>query len=53
MDIAVRSGFFCAQPAMEAMGAHDGAVRVSGYVYNTLDDVKMFGEALGKLRALY
>ncbi|NYZ74062.1 aminotransferase class V-fold PLP-dependent enzyme [Candidatus Micrarchaeota archaeon] len=53
MDIAVRSGFFCAQPGMEAMGAHDGAVRASGYVYNTLDDVKRFGEALAKVKALY
>jgi len=53
MDVAVRSGFFCAQPAMEAMGAREGAVRVSGYIYNTLDDVKRFGESLGKVKALY
>ncbi len=53
MDIAVRSGFFCAQPAMEAMGARGGAVRASGYVYNTLEDMKKFGDALGKVKALY
>jgi len=52
-NIAVRSGFFCAQPAMEALGARDGAVRASAYVYNTLDDVRKFGDALLKLGKLY
>lgn len=52
-DIAVRSGFFCAQPAMEALGAKDGAVRASCYVYNTIDEVNKFGEALQKLKGLY
>ncbi len=51
--IAVRSGFFCAQPAIEAMGAKDGAVRVSGYVYNTPEDVKTFGDALEKIGVVY
>lgn len=52
-DIAVRSGFFCAQPALEALGARDGAVRASGYVYNTIEDVKKLGAALQKLKQLY
>lgn len=51
--IAVRSGFFCAQPAVESLGAKQGAVRVSGYVYNDVEDVKTFGEALQKLSVLY
>jgi cysteine desulfurase/selenocysteine lyase len=51
--IAVRSGFFCAQPAMEAMGAKDGAVRASCYIYNSPDDVRKLGEALKKIAALY
>jgi cysteine desulfurase/selenocysteine lyase len=51
--IAVRSGFFCAQPALEAVGAKDGAVRVSGYVYNTVDDVKRFGEILERIGKIY
>ncbi|MFH0885010.1 MAG: cysteine desulfurase [Candidatus Micrarchaeota archaeon] len=51
--IAVRSGFFCAQPAMEAMGAKDGAVRASCYIYNTSEDVRKLGEALKKIAALY
>ncbi len=52
-NIAVRSGFFCAQPGVEAMGAKEGAVRASCYVYNTADEVKRFGEALRKLKQLY
>jgi cysteine desulfurase/selenocysteine lyase len=52
-DIAVRSGFFCAQPAMEALGAKQGAVRVSGYIYNSVEDVRRFGESLRKLAKLY
>jgi cysteine desulfurase/selenocysteine lyase len=52
-DIAVRSGFFCAQPAMEAVGAKDGAVRASAYVYNNPDDIKKFGEAMQKISVLY
>lgn len=52
-NIAVRSGFFCAQPALEALGAKDGAVRASGYIYNTLEDVRKFGDALQKLGQLY
>ncbi len=52
-NIAVRSGYFCAQPAMEALGAKDGAVRASLYIYNTLDEVRQFGEALQKIAMLY
>ncbi len=51
--IAVRSGFFCAQPAMEALGAKDGAARASAYIYNTKDDARKLGEALAKFGALY
>ena len=53
LGVAVRSGFFCAQPAIEAMGAKDGAVRASAYVYNTPEDIQRFGEALAKTKALY
>jgi len=38
---------------MEALGAKDGAVRASAYVYNTLDDIKKLGETLQKAKALY
>jgi len=53
MGIAVRSGFFCAQMAVEAMGAKAGAVRASAYVYNTDEDIKKFGDALAKAKTLY
>lgn len=51
--IATRSGFFCAQPAMEAMGAMQGAVRASCYIYNDSDDLRKLGESLEKIRTLY
>jgi cysteine desulfurase/selenocysteine lyase len=51
--MAVRSGFFCAQPAMESLGAKNGAVRASAYIYNTEDDIRKLGEELEKLGALY
>ena len=51
--IALRSGFFCAQPAMEALGAKEGAVRASAYVYNGSDDIRKLGESLKKAAALY
>ncbi|MEW6721867.1 MAG: cysteine desulfurase [Candidatus Micrarchaeota archaeon] len=51
--VAVRSGFFCAQPAMEALGAKEGAVRASCYVYNNADDIKKFRDALLKIGSLY
>ncbi len=52
-NIAVRSGVFCAQPAMEAMGAKDGAVRASLYIYNTEEEIEKFGERLRKISQLY
>lgn len=52
-NIAVRSGLFCAQPAMEAMGAKDGAVRVSLYLYNTLAEIDSFEEKMKKIAQLY
>ncbi|MGC8851206.1 MAG: aminotransferase class V-fold PLP-dependent enzyme [Candidatus Micrarchaeia archaeon] len=52
-SIAVRSGMFCAQPAVEHLGAINGAVRASLYFYNTLEEVSLFGEWLKKLSQLY
>jgi cysteine desulfurase/selenocysteine lyase len=51
--IATRSGFFCAQPAMEAMGAAEGAVRASCYIYNDSEDLKKLSESLEKIKSLY
>ncbi|MBI5223930.1 cysteine desulfurase [Candidatus Micrarchaeota archaeon] len=51
--IALRSGFFCAQIALEAIGAKEGAVRASAYLYNDQEDIKKFGEKLEKIGKLY
>ncbi len=51
--IALRSGVFCAQPAMEALGTpKEGAVRASLYLYNTEKEVRIFTETMGKLAKL-
>lgn len=47
--IALRSGVFCAQPAMESLGAAQGAVRASLYIYNTEKEIATFQETLGKI----
>lgn len=43
--IAIRSGHLCAQPAMRAFGL-EAAARASFGIYNTLDEVDRFCEAL-------
>ncbi|MCX6772755.1 MAG: aminotransferase class V-fold PLP-dependent enzyme [Candidatus Micrarchaeota archaeon] len=50
--IALRSGTFCAQPAMESLGAPNGAVRASLYLYNTEKEIETFRETLGKIAKL-
>jgi cysteine desulfurase / selenocysteine lyase len=50
--IAVRSGVFCAQPAMEHFGAPNGAVRASLYFYNTEEEITKFVSALKTASAL-
>ncbi|MEM2137705.1 MAG: cysteine desulfurase [Candidatus Anstonellaceae archaeon] len=47
--IALRSGVFCAQPAMESLGAPDGAVRASLYIYNSEKEIETFRETLSKI----
>ncbi|VVB58518.1 Cysteine desulfurase [Candidatus Anstonella stagnisolia] len=51
-QIALRSGLFCAQPAMEHMGAPKGAVRASLYIYNTKEEVQIFKDTLQKIAKL-
>ena len=43
--VAIRTGHHCAEPAMRALGLH-GTARASLAVYNTLDEIGVFGEAL-------
>ncbi|HOX23927.1 MAG TPA: aminotransferase class V-fold PLP-dependent enzyme, partial [Elusimicrobiales bacterium] len=47
--IAVRSGLFCAQPGMDFMGACDGAVRASFYLYNTKAEAEIFVQEVKKI----
>ncbi|MFH0973564.1 MAG: cysteine desulfurase [Candidatus Micrarchaeota archaeon] len=51
--VCVRSGVFCAEPAMNALGAPRGAVRASLYLYNTDEEVRVFAETLKKIAAAY
>lgn len=51
--ICVRSGFFCAEPGMNAIGAKNGAVRASAYLYNDESDIQKFQESLEKIKVLY
>ncbi|MFA5077166.1 MAG: aminotransferase class V-fold PLP-dependent enzyme [Candidatus Micrarchaeia archaeon] len=47
--IAVRAGVFCAQPGMDFLGACDGAVRASFYVYNTKSEAEIFVQEVKKI----
>lgn len=49
--IAVRTGFHCAQPLMSHFGI-TGTVRASFYLYNTVDEIDRFIEALRRLYAI-
>ncbi len=50
-SICVRSGFHCAIPAMKHLGAYQlgGTVRASIHYYNTLEEIEILGETLGKI----
>lgn len=47
--IAVRSGVFCAEPGMAHLGAANGAVRASLYIYNTEEEVETFLNTLEQI----
>ncbi len=47
MGIAVRTGHHCAQPLIDFLGL-PGTVRASFALYNTIDEVDVFAEALKK-----
>lgn len=50
--IAVRSGHHCAQPLMRKL-AIDNAVRASLYLYNTMEEIDSFIEALKKAQTVF
>ncbi len=47
--IAVRTGLHCAHPLHRRLGADEGTVRASFYLYNTLEEVERFAEVLGSI----
>ena len=49
--IAVRTGHHCTQPLMNCLGV-DGTIRASFSIYNTLEEVDIFLEAVKKLVTL-
>ena len=52
LGIAVRTGHHCAQPLMDRYGVQ-GMVRASFAVYNTLDEVERFVEAVRRVAAMF
>jgi len=49
--IMVRSGALCAEPLVNALGVN-AVVRVSFYLYNTVEEVDRFLESVKKLSML-
>ncbi len=47
--IAVRTGLHCAHPLHRRLGADEGTVRASFYLYNTLEEIERFAEVLGSI----
>lgn len=50
--VALRSGVFCAEPAMNHLGAPNGAVRASLYLYNTEQECLKFVDAVRSAAAI-
>lgn len=50
--IAIRTGHHCAQPAHRIFGVHVSS-RASLGIYNTLEEVEAFGQALAKVRPFF
>ncbi|MCD6592262.1 MAG: cysteine desulfurase [Thaumarchaeota archaeon] len=48
-NIAVRSGFHCAQPLHKLLGIQS-SVRASFYIYNTLEEIEVFENALKRIK---
>lgn len=49
--VAIRAGHHCAMPLMGVLGIN-GTCRASFYVYNTVDEIHSFMEAIGEARRL-
>ena len=53
VGVAVRVGQHCAQPIHRRLGASSGTVRASASVYNTVDEIVKFREALATVRPFF
>jgi cysteine desulfurase/selenocysteine lyase len=42
----VRSGYHCAHPLFDLLGLQNGSIRASAYLYNTVQEIAHFGQAL-------
>ncbi|MEM1620256.1 MAG: cysteine desulfurase [Fervidicoccaceae archaeon] len=51
--VAVRTGLHCAHPYHVAIGAPDGTVRASFYLYNTAEEIEYFAEAVREIARKY
>ena len=49
-NIAVRSGFHCAEPLHRRLGIRK-SVRASFYIYNTKEELEIFGRALSRVKS--
>jgi cysteine desulfurase/selenocysteine lyase len=47
--IMTRSGLMCAQPLFKALRWPEGALRISAYLYNTVQEVEWLSASLGEL----
>jgi len=50
--IAVRSGVHCAEPLHQKIGAENGSVRASYYIYNTKDEIERMIQILKKIEEI-
>lgn len=48
LSVATRTGHHCAQPVMESFGV-EGTIRISLSIYNTKEEIDVFGEALKRV----
>lgn len=52
-DICVRSGFHCAIPSLNLIGANEGSVRASIHCYNNEEDVEKLVENINEIAILF
>jgi selenocysteine lyase/cysteine desulfurase len=51
--VMTRSGFHCAHPLFDSQGFENGAVRFSAYLYNTVEDIRIAGDAMREISKVF